>query len=1387
MSCTVTYTPIGETEPIEFEESEFVAFLAAGEYEKILAANTDLDLPPIPPTPKASEPKKPSDERPMRGVTKQFLRENPKLAEFMSEDAIYYNRMPNSLSISEATKIIETTSLDYIEKGIKDFNNGMNGGVRSILAQLLIKEYERQGRVRDAIDLREWLAIKNTEAGQFSQASFKIPTLSPANEAFAVQLAINKLNEQRAAKDKNIGKIFKGLSQANEEIVNETIAELRGKVETLTKKLSRASANYGSKNKLVTKENYEKLVKDLNKMTFAAALPVQLIPIGLYHIEAGSRKFADFSEAVIEAVGEKVRPYLDELYKKSLEEYSKANQEVVAKKYIDKLEKAIAKKAAKEQQQAIANLQNVAKEEGLWGKYRDMAAKRLKNISLEQISKDVAENAALEDFTSGLVRNLQAKINESLPETERKSKPIRSAIEIIGDAYKNTEKYADVWEQTKKEFEEKYKGNEEVLEGLDAYFGDILETPFSQKELGKAVSKGLKELGETVTSIIQQHYTVYQSTKQTLTDKLIDEAGLSGEQARQLAEAVSREFDRIAMAKKQKVLETIFSKKERAKPTVKSLESELIRLTNLGAFNNDELVKAYAEKMGWAKLTDENIKEIERLASLVERTPEGLKKRQAIEDLLGYQAKLKGVNLVDVVFSVWYANMLSGYNTQLVNAASGFMNTMAEMLVALRNPKSAPFLIQGWLSGLKQGLYEAKTTFQTGYSPVRGKVEIPSTLELYPFKGGNFNPANYLKYVRRIMAATDVFIAGGLKEMRAYQWARMMAVNDGKLEPNVNTRQRALEYLRKNSDDVNMAKNKAALELQKDIERINEEPISESEKRKKIEQAKKDEPRRVFEILELSRPSDLVKESSTFAARATYNYPTEGLLGILVNIINKAVETNNTTKIFKLVIPFTTVVGNVANEALNYTPVGYARASRLSAFGKDFLKGEGSIFNKPRKDYEEMSDERKAQFKADLMTKATLGLGLTVAVYLLSTLPMGDDEDDKPMLQITANGTGDYQKNELLKQDEGWQPYSYRVLDKKTGKYGAWISYRYSPLVVMFSAIGNLKDYEAYRKEKLTDTEWTKFGVAMTASMRVFFDATFLSSLNNFMSTMFSGSANTEEAATSFYKGAIKTGKTFVLPALYTQAAKDVEAAFKIPVKQTKTSPLGILVEDIPYLRNYYENKIDALGNEVVPDTDILVSAGEGNKIVKLLAKTKSLIKPPDIRKETFYDMTKGEESVMNDKQFNEYSKTRGSEISKFLNDNYDELSEMPIEDAKKMIKNGIEDATITAKAKIQLPKDEYDAFYKSIQEKRAANIENKALAADKLAQKQKENKITDTELKIISDLKKVRNRELAIKTILVPLIKSARSKEDELIRYEEVGIINQDEKSDLKEYFGLD
>ena len=1151
MACFITY------KNKRYSEAEFFALLSSGLYDKLIAEGKFV--PKIKLTTTSTAPAPTGGKMKERSLTKQFLKDNPSLQ--MSEGAINYEEISNKSTVEEVMNLMDELGLDASVYAVDDWKNGMSLRVRFTMAQIAIKKLSAEGRLDEANDLRERLVVAATEAGQGIQAFAMFPALTAEGELRKMLKMINNINKKREKKDKKLTKIKEEFKQANEDAINEAVENLGGKPSEKRKKAARTYADYGTKNKVITKEKYEEMKKSLANKSFGLVLPVQLIPVGVYHLEAGSRKFKEFSEALIEDFGDKVKPYLADLYRK--------------------------------------------------------AAKEL-NLSASEID------------------------SEATILQENKDRRAREAKKSV----------------------------KETLKGLDI----------------------------SISKIAISHYTEVDSTKKSLVEKIMAETELTENEAKEYAKAIEEEFDRLATEKKKKILDTVFNPKERKKPELKNLESELLKLTNLGAFKEQDLVEAYADKMGWAKLSQEEISEIERLASIVEESPEGIKRAQAVEDLLGYEAKIKGIPLMDIVTSIWYGNVLSGFKTQEVNfIANALQLSLSYAETAIRNPRTGAFMARGIINGINRGILEAGSSLKTGYNPIRGRVEIPSTLELVTFKGGKYNPVNYLKYVRRLMVASDVIMFEAQKEMRAYQWARMLAAKENKLDPTVRIKQRALDILHANDNTIPDAKDIAAKEAQVEIDALNAQNLSSSEKAKKIKNIKTNEKRRVFEIVQESRGDEIMDESNAYASWNTFNHPASGLLGWAAELVNRGIGKNSVTKLFRFVVPFTNVIANVANMGINYTPWGYLRAVR-----------QGSVSGLPKKDWDSMSQMQQDQHRVELITKATVGLAVSVAVLMLT---IKGDDDDEPLLEITANGTGQYKKNEGLK-NEGWQPYSFRVYNKKTKKYGDWISYQYSPLLVMLSFIGNLKDYEKYRKGDSEDTIISKMSFAAVSASRTFLDGTFLTSVNSFLKAL----TETEDVGEEALKSSFKIVKGFVLPALYTQSAREVQRAFDVPEKEVGTSLIAELVRDIPVARNMLNDKVNIWGERSIADTDKFISKSEDTDLTSTLTSKKIFLTRPNVKTANIIDTETGKFRAMTDNEFFNYAEARGKYLKENLLLRLEDIKDMSKEDAQKEVNSIVSDASKLAEAKVSLPKDSYEMIKLEMDIK---NIGENQKAKEKMLYKQ--------------------------------------------------------------------
>lgn len=1282
-------TPITPTTEAPLQEQPIAATEEAVNSEKITPANEDtnegvneLTEPPIEPQ-EPVVPIAPKEENMQRkrAFTQQVLNGNfsPEFKNSITEDQIYYERLPNKVTLAESNAIIDYLGNEQAAKEVANFGNGMKAAIRFTVAQSLIKRFEADGDYENAIDVLETFTKAATDYGQGIQSLSMFPRLSKEGELRAAQKTINKQRDTFKAKHKpRTTKLVKELKKANKETADEVVSNLSAKIQDADKakpKDTNRPSNYGAKNKLVTRDKYLKAKREL-KGKFFTGLPTELVTMAAYHIEANGRDFAKFSRNMVVDLGNKVKPYLRELYNKGKEdlitnsEYQEADflseQELnteLAKfdgsEWKDKLESALKrsdKTSKRDAETAIAKLQEISKEEGLWGQYKAQAVSKLKGINIANTQADINANPPLREFTDGLVKNMRAKINESLPETEKAKRPApRKAIEVLGDAYHNFEKYRDVWENTQAEFTEKYADNPDVLDALDEYFGELLDTPFSNKVLGQSIREGLEDLGitggsapktatkstkkegyTTLSNLVTQHYTIVDATKRSLAQKLVDEARLEGLEAKQLATAIEEEFDRIATAKKQQILERIFSKKERKKGEIKTLEKELIKLSNLGAFNDDAIVESYADKMGFPKLTEQNVREIERLSNAIETAPEGAPKRRAVEDLLAYQATIKGQSTLETATAMWYASVLSGHNTQITNFVSGLANSsLLYANVIAQNPKAGVFVAKGFFDGFKRGLLEGTETWLTGYSPIKGKAEVPPLLERIKFKpftvwGKDLNPANYAKYVRRLMVAADVVIFEAQKEMRAYQLAYKMAKEDAKLDPSIDVRNKAAEIVGKESGNIQLAEEQAQLDYEKALDDIKSQGITGKAKDSALAQAERDRKRRVFDLVEASRGEELLEETSSYASRGTFNFKPEGALGAIAIGINFVLEQVPGAR---FVVPFTNIIANIANETLNYTPYGFVR-SKLQ-------KGGIIKFNRM---------EITAQDKIDLTTKAIMGTSMMALTYALS---QAWSDEDEPYLQITGNGFNDFRKNQELRET-GWEPYAFKLKGTDT-----WISYQYTPLIVPLGLIGHLRDVEAYREDKVGDKEiYTKMAIAAGRTVQSFGDVTFLGSLNGFLETILNPRYS-ESLAERGVQAVTNVVKGLIVPNAYTQVAQEYEKVFDIPMKDVQGTLFGGILKDIPVARRAYDDRINALGEPISPDTDRFVSFKTDHKIFDLVASKKADIGAPSIKKVVIYDPETGTDRVLTKEEFYTFAKVRGEYIRDILEKNYDLFSKM--------------------------------------------------------------------------------------------------------------------------------
>jgi hypothetical protein len=324
------------------------------------------------------------------------------------------------------------------------------------------------------------------------------------------------------------------------------------------------------------------------------------------------------------------------------------------------------------------------------------------------------------------------------------------------------------------------------------------------------------------------------------------------------------------------------------------------------------------------------------------------------------------------------------------------------------------------------------------------------------------------------------------------------------------------------------------------------------------------------------------------------------------------------TKPLRFLIPFTRIITNVANNTLDFSPIGMVRG----AFGR-----RGLLASEASGKRVEMTKEERRQ----TIIRASLGIATMATAYALSK---------NGTMQITGAGPSDIKKRLQLIQ-EGWQPYSVKIGDE-------FYSYKLTPMVFGLGIVGSIRDHEEYDKDADEQTLGQRVALSSWDAMKNIGDMTWVGSAAPLMGAMAENNPN----------GAIKTltqtvqnsAKSFLIPNAYTQARQKIEQVFNMPQKETNNA-WQVLIKDVPFARNAMNDRINVLGDPVVKDVDILSSSQNLDPVWKYLFDKKGWIAPVNKNTLIVFDDSIGEDRPATEDEFYEFSKQRGQAIKNNIQD----------------------------------------------------------------------------------------------------------------------------------------
>ncbi|MFA7177683.1 MAG: hypothetical protein WC114_10570 [Smithellaceae bacterium] len=604
--------------------------------------------------------------------------------------------------------------------------------------------------------------------------------------------------------------------------------------------------------------------------------------------------------------------------------------------------------------------------------------------------------------------------------------------------------------------------------------------------------------------------------------------------------------------------------------------------------------------------------------AIIQETLVELKKidAEAAGDLEVFAKKSKELmepTTADKAWHLWYASILSGASTQVKNFAGNMFNLMGELAVqGVTNPRGFNDAAQGLWNGLALGKKEFKRIMREGQTnkfEERGVKPITFTLGAEKATGWQKTAReraawvlNRADYVGRFMAATDAYFREGFQGMEMRSMAR---------------------------------------------EQIAKKGYTGGELKQRIDEF-------------VAHPDEnAINQVMEYALRGTYNNKPSGVIGAIANglggIVRGIEKVGENAKEWKnpylkygtmaittpagvfarMVLPFTRVVANVTNVSLDWTPLGFGRATDPKMTGRARKQELGRAF---------------------IGTAAMFYLGNLAAQGLLS-----------------GTGPTDSKKKQQLK-DAGWQPNAIKIGSQ-------WYPYQnWGPMALPMTLVGNYYDHAKYNDAGESDMA-ARLTVATLGSARSIVDMSFLSGVSGLSSAM----ENLDRGGERYFQNFAAQQVSSVVPNLIKQTARyfDPTQYETTDIKSQILANMRITTGLKPRL-NVFGQPIKGTALTQLQPTDVTKDA-----TIRFLAENSLWITVPSkstkIRPtKEFAKLPKGGRQMSEDEYYN-YVKYSGIEIKKRLDKSLPRLEKMTSTARESEIKTITDDAREATKRGIEM------------------------------------------------------------------------------------------------------
>lgn len=341
-------------------------------------------------------------------------------------------------------------------------------------------------------------------------------------------------------------------------------------------------------------------------------------------------------------------------YKSDVETAIANAEDTATQKANDAVQKAIGTA-----QRQVANETDQPSVEDVLGRKLAAAVNRYATDGKEASVEDVVQSEMLSQLTK-----------MATSDTEKGARPKKPKLTVeqkLQTALDNQETYTQAWEAAKEALVERYKDNADMSSRLQAFFNDAGESGLYGKDtIKQLVSKYTKDQGIDFKTLVKKGRRDKQSTLREIQERIQDTFDMDDTQAQRIAEMAMNEYSKALSEAADANLKAIRGGKGK---TSKSTHDHFLELLRMGIYDNED-VKAYAaSKFGVQPLTAEQCQQILDLTEQAEALPANSRERVDLENKAAtIAAKNVTSSWWDTINSLRFTSMLLNARTNLVNA-----------------------------------------------------------------------------------------------------------------------------------------------------------------------------------------------------------------------------------------------------------------------------------------------------------------------------------------------------------------------------------------------------------------------------------------------------------------------------------------------------------------------------------------------------------------------------------------------------------------------------------------------------------------------------------------------------------------------------------------------